>query len=138
MARERTVYIVGHNMPGYLPDSDNYIVGTKRAAIAASWAEAKQARDSCIDGAADPEHVDVHLTGRQGDYWLSGEDCTDEHYWVNPAAAERAYIASAEGDWASGERCACCERKIGGPHMTDTEPCWYVSLAEAYVCDDCL
>lgn len=77
--RTRTFYLVGSNMPGYLPDSDPYIVRTKRSAIQASREDAQRHYDD-----ERGEGYRIRLTGARGDYWVEPEEGATIHYWVHP------------------------------------------------------
>ena len=129
MAKTRTVYLVGHNMAGYLGDSENYFfVGSKRKAYGASRQEARDDRQALNEGA--PRSERYSLSGREGDYWLTTEHGASYHYWTHDMLAER--VKSAD---LLMERCANCNRLIG---EYGAEEAWYVPENEAYLCDDCI
>jgi len=81
-------YHVGHNMAGYLPESDVYVYSDETAAIEASEFDAKRDYEDTLDSYAgteyEPEAAHITLTGDNGDYWLDDSSRTT-HYWVSDA-----------------------------------------------------
>lgn len=133
----RTVYILGHNLPGYMPESDNYIVATQRDATRSNWADATADRDAYRESAVRYSSADVHLSGRHGDYWLSGADVPGGvHYWSHPVVAELVAVTHV--------RCANCGAGVGNYADAGNqigvvaESCWYVADADCYVCCECV
>jgi hypothetical protein len=84
-------YHVGHNMAGYMPESDVYTVSSLQAAQSASLADAKFDLDSAWDGyfgltPAERKQYGVRKptkSGSRGDYWLNYDGRADFHYWVS-------------------------------------------------------
>lgn len=132
----RNVYIVGSNMPGYLPDSDPYIVGTRRAAVMASRDEAQRALEADYD--LDPADRG-RVTGRAGDYWYvpAPGGGAQYHYWIHKASAELVTIEATPDarstSFGIAPRCASCERALEAG-----ERVYIVDTADAYICRDCL
>lgn len=115
-----TRYLVGHNMVGYLPDSDPYYVRTKRAAIAASYSDAKMGRD---------EDSRFKLNGKAGDYWLDSDDpyTLSYHYWIHEMEAERCFCGTYPDVY-----CVNC-----GNHIYTGDPMWRVPENGDILCEDC-
>lgn len=77
---------VGYNMPGYLPEMDPYVVGSKRAAISAVTEEARRLNeDPCMDDAHSGRHGPYVKRGGNGDIWLTPRPCAGSgatiHVW---------------------------------------------------------
>lgn len=82
-------YHVGHNITGYIPDSDPYVVSSHRAAVSASY---QDARDHVSDDdyySATPEERRLYniskptMAGCDGDYWVDDGRSLDTHYWIS-------------------------------------------------------
>jgi hypothetical protein len=120
----RRVYIVGHNMAGYMPESDVYIVGSKARARSASYRDAREDQSALNEDA--PREYRYSLHGKDGDYWLQAEHGASYHYWASESGAEIVTLAE-------DERCGNCETTIDAGDRA-----YYVSDAECYICRECL
>ena len=85
-------YHVGHNMAGYMPESDVYTHRTLRQARSASLSDLKFDMEQAWDtyhGYTAAERRDMGIKrptydGRSGDYWTDfGEGRATFHYWVS-------------------------------------------------------
>jgi len=84
-------YHVGHNMAGYMPESDTYTYATLREAMSASLSDVKFDLDSAWDGylgltPAERKQYGIakpRKSGSQGDYWVNFDGRADYHYWVS-------------------------------------------------------
>jgi len=86
-------YHVGHNMAGYMPESDVYTYRTLREAISASLSDRKFDMDSAWDAylsltSAERKQYGVtkpRASGSRGQYWVNFDGRADYHYWVSDA-----------------------------------------------------
>ena len=106
----RTIYLVNHNMAGYIPDQDGHYVTTRKDAITSS-------RATCLSDLAAYRESDKYTTrdsrysykmsGRAGDYWLTGHGASI-HYWIAPLEALHTIITATDGH----HHCANCSMSL--------------------------
>lgn len=130
MSRTITLWIVGHNMAGYLPESDPWYVRGKRRAVSASRSDARSDRDAMNEGL--PRRERYHLAGRTGDYWLTADRGADYHYWVHPVEAVAVTRPAYET-----VRCDGCQCLIGNGYRPEDDTYWHIPDAGANLCEDC-